>query len=70
MVYIASSEPFQPKEICSMLEQSLKKVYSRTTTKSVPLLQPEHGYCQQNWSERSQVKDWYRRKKWWWFPFV
>ena len=26
----------------------LKKIYSRTTTKAVPLLQPEHGFCQQN----------------------
>ena len=33
----------------------LKKKYSRTTTKSVPLLQPEHGFCQQNWPENGQV---------------
>ena len=51
----------------SVLEQSCKKVYSRTTTKSISLLQPGHRYCQQNGSESSQVKDWYRRKKWWWF---
>ena len=25
---------------------NLKKIYSRTTTKSVPLLQPEHGFFQ------------------------
>ena len=30
----------------------LKKIYSRKTTKSVPLLQPEHGFCQQNRPER------------------
>ena len=34
-------------EICSVSQQSWKKIYSRTTTKSVPLLQPEHGFCQQ-----------------------
>ena len=34
------------QEIWSVLEQSWKKVYSRTTTKSIPLLQPEHGFCQ------------------------
>ena len=33
----------------------LKKISSRTTTKSVPLLQPEHGFCQQNGPERGQL---------------
>ena len=42
-----------------MLEQSLKKVYSRTTTKSIPLLQPEHGFCHQNRPEHGHVQDWY-----------
>ena len=46
-----------------MLEQSLKKVYSRTKTKVVPLLQPEHGFCQQNGPERGQVQDWYPNEK-------
>ena len=41
-----------------MLEQSLKKVFSRAT-KSIPLLQPEHGFCEQNGPERGQVQDWY-----------
>ena len=36
-----------------MLEQSLKKIYSRPA--SVPLLQPEQGFCQQNGPERNQV---------------
>ena len=53
-----------------MLEQSWKKVYSRTTTKSIPLLQPEHGFCQQNGPERHQVQDWYPNEKWWWSTFV
>ena len=33
----------------------LKKIYSRATTKSVPLLQSEHGFCQQNGPESDQV---------------
>ena len=33
----------------------LKKIFSRTTTKWVPLLQPGHGFCQQNEPERGQV---------------
>ena len=44
-------------EICSALEQSWKKVYSRATTKSIPLLQPEHGFCLKNESERGQTQD-------------
>ena len=42
-------------EICSVLEQSWKKVYSRTTTKSIQLLQPEHGFYQQNGLKRRLV---------------
>ena len=38
-----------------MLEQTWKKIYSKTTTKSVPVLQPEHGFCQQNEPECGQV---------------
>ena len=38
------------------VETKLKKeIYSRTTTKTVPLLKPEHGFCQQNGPERSQI---------------
>ena len=54
---------FSTQEICSLLEQSWKKVYSRTTTKSIPLLQLEHGFCQQNGLERGQVQDWYPNEK-------
>ena len=50
-----------------MLEQSWKKIYSRTTTKSVPLLQPEHGFCQRKGSEHGKVFEW---KLWSCFPFV
>ena len=46
-----------------MLEQSWKKVYSRTTTKSIPLLQPEHGFSQQNGLERGQIQDWYPNER-------
>ena len=34
-------------------------MYSRTTTKSIPLLQLEHEFCQQNGSQRGQLQDWY-----------
>ena len=43
--------------------QSWKKVYSRTTTKSNPLLQPEHGFCQQNRPERGELQDWHPDEK-------
>ena len=46
-----------------MLEQSQKKLYSTTTAKSIPLLQPEHGFCQQNGLECGQVQDWYPNEK-------
>ena len=45
-----------------MLQQSWKKVYSRTTTKSNPLLQPEHGFCQHG-PKRDQLRDWYPDEK-------
>ena len=32
-----------------------KQKYSRTTSESVPMLQPEHVFCQQNGPERGQV---------------
>ena len=38
-------------------------MYSRTTTKSIPLLQAEHGFCQQNEPERGQLQDWYLDEK-------
>ena len=53
-----------------MLEQSRKKVYSRATTKSIPLLQSEHGFCQQNGPDRGQVQEWYSNEKRWWAVFV
>ena len=56
--------------MCSVLEQSWKKVYSRTTTKSIPLLRPEYGFCQQNGPELAKYTIGVRIKKWWWSPFV
>ena len=41
----------------------LKEVHSRTTTKSIPLLQPEHRFCQQNGPELGQLQDWYLKEK-------
>ena len=54
---------FSTYEICSVLEQSWKNVYWRTTTKSIPLLQVEHGFCKQNGLERGQVQYWYPNEK-------
>ena len=62
-IYIASLDPVSLTVICLALEQSWNKAYSRTTTKSIPLLQPEHGLCQQNKSERGLVQDWYPNEK-------
>ena len=41
-------------------------IHSRTTTKSVPLLQPELGT---EWT-RTRPGIGIRMKKWWWFPYV
>ena len=46
-----------------MLEQSWKKVYSRILTKSIPMLQPEHEFCQQYVPECGQLQDWYPDEK-------
>ena len=51
------------------MQQSWKIVYSRTTTKSNPLLQPEHGFCQQNGPEHGQLQDWYLDEKMLVVPF-
>ena len=50
-----------------MLEQSWKKVYSRTTTESIPMLQPDHGFYQQS---VANYRIGIRMRKWWWIPFV
>ena len=41
---------------------------SRTTTRSLPLSQPEYGFCQQNGQERGQLQDWYPDEKMKVFP--
>ena len=45
-----------------MLKQGWKKTYLRAITKWIPLLQPEHGFCQWNgaWLIAGLVM-----KKWW-----
>ena len=45
------------------LEQSLKKVYVRATTKSILLLLPEYRLCRQNETEHGQVLDQYPNVK-------
>ena len=39
------------------------KVYSITASKSILLLQLEHGFCQQNGIERVKVQDWHPNEK-------
>ena len=41
----------------------MKKVYSRTITKSIPLSQSGHWFYQQNGPERGQVHDSYLNEK-------
>ena len=50
-----------------MLKQSWKKIYSKTLTKSVQLLPPEHGFCQQN-ARQNVAKYWYLNEKMVLFP--
>ena len=45
-----------------MLEQSWKKIYSKTLTKSVQLSQPEHGFFQQN-VRQNVAKYWHPSEK-------
>ena len=40
-----------------------RKVYSRTTTKLIPLLQPEQGFFPKDGPESFQVPDWYPNVK-------
>ena len=46
-----------------MFEKNSRKVYSRTTTKFIPLLQSELGYFWQNGTEKFQEQDWYPNEK-------
>ena len=41
----------------------LKESIFKKTTISNPLLQPEHGFCQQNRPEHGQLQDWYPDEK-------
>ena len=58
MVYIVSSESYELG-----VGTKWKEVYSRTTTKSIPLLQPEHRFRQKNGPELGQLQDWYPNEK-------
>ena len=46
-----------------MFEQSWKKAYSITTTKSISLLQPEHVFSQHSTLGNGQAQDWYPNEK-------
>ena len=50
-------------EQTAAIKGTWSKVYLRTTTKSMPLLQPEYGFCQQNGPEHGQVQEWYQNEK-------
>ena len=41
----------------------LKESIFKNINQIIPLLLPEHGFCQQNGSERGQVQDWYPNEK-------
>ena len=56
-VYVAFAKFSEPKEFVRLLKKVEEKVYSRTTTKLIPLLQPEHGFIRQNGPKRFQVQD-------------
>ena len=57
--YVAASKSCEPDRNLFSVRIKLKKVYSRASTKSISLLQPKHGFCQKNISERDQTQDWY-----------
>ena len=46
------------------------KVYSRATTKSIPLLQPEHGFFKRMDQNISKQGIGIQLKKWWWYLFI
>ena len=56
---MTSSESCEPKRFV----RCWNKVYLRTITKSILLLQPEHGFCQQNGPECGQAQDCYPNEK-------
>ena len=45
---------------------SSKEVYSKGTTKWISMLQPKHGFCQKNGTQRGQTQIGIWMKKWWW----
>ena len=61
--YVAASKSCQPDRNLFSVRIKLKEVYSRATTKSISQLQPKHGFCQKNISEREQTQDWYPNEK-------
>ena len=61
--YIAFSEICQPNRNLFGTGTKLKESIRRLTTKLIPMLQPEHGFCQKNGSDHSQLQEWYPNKK-------
>ena len=71
-----SSESCQPNRNlfsagAKLKEESMFKSNNQIkTTKSIPLFQPEYGFCQIDGSERGQTQDSYPIDKSRWYPFV
>ena len=58
---ITTAEQF--KRFVWRLNKVGRKQNSMTTTKSIPLLQPEHVFCQHNRLGNRQAQDWYPNEK-------
>ena len=57
---IASSKLCEPKRFTQRLEKLKGSIeYSRKAIKWILMLQPEHGFCQQNGPKHGQLQDWY-----------
>ena len=56
---MASSESCEAKRFVRCWSNVDRKYIKKQQTKSISLLQPEHGFCQQNGPECGQVQDWY-----------
>ena len=62
MVYIARSESCQPNRNLFGIETILKESIFKSNNQ-IPVLQPDHGFCLKNGSERGQAQGWYPNDK-------
>ena len=69
--YIVSSESCKYKRFVWRWNKVEKKMYSRKRTKSIPLLESEHGFCQKKKDQNvAKYSNGIQMKKWWWSPFI